>query len=476
MAAHLVDGQASLLEFGGLGSQGEFRQPDPDFASRLGQVIQQGGNALHLGVVIREAHHLGGDHFQVLAQFPETLPGLAGAFLHVSAQSRIQEPVGLIVQTLMQDAEFSKHRADARAKGLGGERQFRLEQLIQFLQLFAATGQEEGFLVISSGQKGAQAVRAASRGAGERPHEDGSQGEGKKKLEDQGPGDAEGRDQAAQDESHENPGEDYDQIASQPGQKTCQRFFTSHPVKSVSQCARLSRDRVMRTILITTMGWTLAFAGIAGEAEAPAAAPAGEPLVEQAGENRYRIGLVELHAVTREIRFPAVVNLEEGPLEYILVKDAGKVHESLLRTDVSPAHLQVGLKLLRYRAGWGRLFDHLWPPGEAPLREAAGEEVEILVSWAGMPEIPLRKAILDRGTGKPMDETPWVFTGSDVIDGQFQAEVEGSIVAIYRDGLAMINTPHPQSLDDENWCPVAKVLPARETKVEVVIRPWKPQS
>lgn len=228
----------------------------------------------------------------------------------------------------------------------------------------------------------------------------------------------------------------------------------------------------MRAIWV--MMWALSALG-SGRAADPEAAPSppAAPLVEEAGENRYRIGEIELDGATREIRFPAVVNQEEGALEYILVKDQGKVHESLLRTGISPAHLQVALKLLRYRAGWGRLFDHLWPPGEAPLREAAGEEVELFVSWEGSEPVPLQKAIRDRGTGEAMDRAPWIFTGSDVIDGEFQAEVEGSIVAIYRDGLAMINSAHPESLNDENWLPVAGVLPPPETKVQVIIRPSK---
>lgn len=198
-----------------------------------------------------------------------------------------------------------------------------------------------------------------------------------------------------------------------------------------------------------------------------------EPVVEKVGENHYRIGEIELNAATREIRFPAVVNQDAGALEYVLVKETGKVHESLLRTDVPAGQLQVALKLLRFRAGWGRLFDHLHPPGKAPVRDAIGEEVELLVSWAEKPAIPLRRAIHNRKTGKVMDDSPWVFTGSEVVEGEFQAEVEGSIVAIFRDALAMINTVDSDSLDDEVWFPIAGVLPPRESKVQVIIRPRK---
>lgn len=226
----------------------------------------------------------------------------------------------------------------------------------------------------------------------------------------------------------------------------------------------------MKAVLCTMLA--LSVPGMGAAAEEPVPKPA-EAMVEKVGENQYRIGAIELDAVTREIRFPAVVNQEDGTLEYLLVTEMGKVHESLLRTAVSPAQLQVGLKLLRYRAGLGHLVDHLWPPGKAPVHEAQGEELELLVSWAEMPGIPVRRAIQNRSTGKAMDETPWIFTGSEVIDGEFQAQAEGSIVAIYRDGFAMINSPHPQALDDENWFPLAGILPPRGAKVWVTICPWK---
>jgi len=195
-----------------------------------------------------------------------------------------------------------------------------------------------------------------------------------------------------------------------------------------------------------------------------------EPLVEQVGEHRYRIGEIELDASAREIRFPAEINQREGVLEYILVHEQGKVHESLLRTGISPAALQVALRLLRFRPGSGTLFDHFWPPGERPEREPLGETLELRVSWPGRPPFPVREAILDRGTGEAMDPALWIYSGSEMVEGRFQAEVEGSIVAIYRDRLAMVNSSHPQAVSDENWFPLTDAIPPVGTPVGVTIR------
>lgn len=223
-------------------------------------------------------------------------------------------------------------------------------------------------------------------------------------------------------------------------------------------------------IRLLALTWASMLVGADDSAPVPAA-----PAVVQTGENQYLVGEVRIHAASREIRFPAVVNQDQGALEYALVHENGKVHESLLRTVVKPQQIQVALKLLHYRTGAGDLFEKLLPPGKEPLREAEGERLEILVCCEGKPEIPLRAAIGDRGAGKSLEPTPWIFTGSEVIDGAFQADVEGSIVAIYRDMLAMVNCPHPRAMDDENWYPVAGVLPRRETQVEILIRPWKPE-
>ncbi|MEM0968119.1 MAG: hypothetical protein AAGJ31_02105, partial [Verrucomicrobiota bacterium] len=68
----------------------------------------------------------------------------------------------------------------------------------------------------------------------------------------------------------------------------------------------------------------------------------------------------------------------------------------------------------------------------------------------------------------------WVWTGSEVRGGRFQAEVEGSIIALYRDALAMLNLKHERAGDDENWFPIEEQMPAVGASVEVILRPMGP--
>ena len=86
--------------------------------------------------------------------------------------------------------------------------------------------------------------------------------------------------------------------------------------------------------------------------------PKEKPRVEKIGESRFRMGDIEFDAKTKEIFLPAVVNKREGgPVEYLIVHEGGKVHESILTTKASPLHLQVVMKLLKHKSGYGNVFD-----------------------------------------------------------------------------------------------------------------------
>jgi hypothetical protein len=207
------------------------------------------------------------------------------------------------------------------------------------------------------------------------------------------------------------------------------------------------------------------------EAKPGSAAPPEGTKVESLGEQRYRLGGIEFHSGTREIRIPCEVNAKEGVLEYVLVHEQGKRHESLLVTSVSPFQLQIVLNLLRYRAGRGELFDALLPPGPPPPLQPRGEAVEVWVEWETARPHPVNGVILDQSTGEAMEPGPWIFNGSEVIAGKFQAEVEGSILALYRDPLAMFNHPNPRMTDDENWFPLGRFLPEIGHPVTLTLRP-----
>ncbi|MDF1552340.1 MAG: YdjY domain-containing protein [Deferrisomatales bacterium] len=180
-----------------------------------------------------------------------------------------------------------------------------------------------------------------------------------------------------------------------------------------------------------------------------------------------RIGGVEIDPVAREVRFRGLVNMNEGLLEYALVGGQGKLHESLLRTEVAPYDLHVALLLLGLKGGGNLEF-------QGDPRPPEGDPVRVSVGWQGpqgTTTVRLEELILNQSTGKAMPRMDWVFTGSKLLDGVFMAQVERSFVAIFRDPFALIDNPAPAGADDTVWFANHAACPPPGTEVDIVIRP-----
>ena len=216
----------------------------------------------------------------------------------------------------------------------------------------------------------------------------------------------------------------------------------------------------------------------AGSAPAPAA-----PAFVQLDENRFKVGEVEFDKATRVIRFPATLNQREGLLEYVVVHDKGKVHESLLRTAINPTHLNIALKLLRYQSS-PELFplrDEGHPTGLFPTVDAktkAAARVEIRMLWkddAAEHSATVNEMVTNTKNDKPMPAGPWVYGGSLVDQGRFVAEMTGDIVAILTNEVSIFNyagTSNKQGDNYGDWFALTKRIPAIGTPVTVEIRPW----
>lgn len=216
----------------------------------------------------------------------------------------------------------------------------------------------------------------------------------------------------------------------------------------------------------------------------PATPPAPQaPAVVKLDETRFRVGEVEFDQKTRAIRFPAAVNMREGLLEYAIVHENGKVHESLLNTKVNPTHINLAFKLLRYKAS-GELFPLLeeddtvsdkFPEVDAATKAAARVAVRVL--WKDGQEsksASLNEWIGHALTHQPMPPGPWVYGGSFFVEDRFHAETSGDVAAIFTSRGALLNFPGKDSDNDEVWTPLTKRIPPEGSPVTVEITPWKP--
>ncbi len=206
-----------------------------------------------------------------------------------------------------------------------------------------------------------------------------------------------------------------------------------------------------------------------GEERAPVADDAAKqaPPVREIGPDTWEVGRVRLNKNTRTVEFPAVVNMDNGLGEYLLVHVKGKLHESVLRTDVDPYQIHLAMLLLGVKGA----TTNDWP--ESPTGRIPGVPVSIEVVWKhGKKERRLRaeELILDQSRNAPMRNGTWTYNGSLQLNGLFLAQQTGSIISVITDPEALVNNPRPLRENDDNWVINTKKVPALETLVTVRIQ------
>ena len=212
---------------------------------------------------------------------------------------------------------------------------------------------------------------------------------------------------------------------------------------------------------------SLSFLSVASAQETPTPAPV---------ETIFRLGSITVDREAKTVRFPATVQLTSGALEYLLVTEEGKTHESLLVTKVSPYKLHVAMLLLGASAA--KQTKEL-PPAQlnaANLKtapELTGDKVDILVSWKVNDEekqVSVVEWVHNQLTKTTMTPEPWIYTSSTIYKGTFLAQQEGSIVALVTDPVALINNPRPGNHDDSIWSVEKEKVPPANTAVEITFQ------
>lgn len=212
---------------------------------------------------------------------------------------------------------------------------------------------------------------------------------------------------------------------------------------------------------------------------------AAKPAVEEIGPDRFRVGKVEFNRKKREVRIPTRVNMTQGLLEFVAVHQNGKIHESLLFTEASPTDVNVALKLLRFQAS-----RELYPlPNETggtsgkfpkvPEEVRRAARVLIEVEWQDegkTRKVPVNDWIQHAVKSTPMPAGPWVYGGSEFVDGKFAPELSGDIVAIFTALSALINYPGDDHRDDTVWVVHPKRVPPEGTHVTLIISPFQDPS
>jgi len=196
----------------------------------------------------------------------------------------------------------------------------------------------------------------------------------------------------------------------------------------------------------------------------------------EAGAKTVEFRGIQIDKVKRTVTFPAAINMTEGMLEYLIVSEMGKTHESLLSTKINPYDIQVAMLLLGVKPAGKAAVE---PPAQITAQylqsapELKGETVNIYVSWKDARQMSHRaraeEMVWSLKTNAVMTQGKWIYNGSEMYGGKFLAQVDGSVVALVRDSAALVNNPRPGNDDDQIWQANGKAEPKAGTAVDITI-------
>ena len=234
---------------------------------------------------------------------------------------------------------------------------------------------------------------------------------------------------------------------------------------------------------------TLASSHVWGQQPEASSAPADSdkqnpsaPLIKKVGDHAFEIGKIKFNDKTKEIAFPVSLGSPDSIIEYLMVNEQGKIHETLLITEIRPLHLNLALKLLGYKESKElfRILDKDYIPTEKFHQEP--EEVKkaarfnIFLEWQEGEEKRshhINEFIFNSVSKKHAKLEPYVYGGSYLLEGRFKADLSGDLIAIFTDRGAIANFSNKGREDDTIWLPNKERLPKPNIPLTVVIRKHK---
>lgn len=198
----------------------------------------------------------------------------------------------------------------------------------------------------------------------------------------------------------------------------------------------------------------------------PAAAPA-QPDVLDLGGGRYRVGSIEVDKNARSFTVPGVLNLVEGPLEYIAcVRKGMKAYETLVELDCNAYEFNVACILIGLDPKKSTVPKRHFDP-----EPAKGDAVSLNVEWQDNGQVKrFSPEKLIKG-GEAALKGSWVYTGSTILeDGRYLAELMGPVIGFVHDPAPIIeHSIGAQSTGYGVLVPNAEVLPAKGTPMRIQV-------
>ena len=191
--------------------------------------------------------------------------------------------------------------------------------------------------------------------------------------------------------------------------------------------------------------------------------------VKKIGANLYRVGDVTIDSKLQVAAFPAKVNQIIGLIEYALVTDSGKVHESFLSTKIKPRDVHAAMLLLGVKTPRNVSVEIAWQVDGKWTRKS-------ITSCIAQYPLEVASEQENKESDKSFELKPssWTWTGSRVRpSGILTADESGSILSLQPDSDAlsliapMIDTSR---FGSHVW---SKKVPKKDSMVQLFIQPFE---
>ena len=105
--------------------------------------------------------------------------------------------------------------------------------------------------------------------------------------------------------------------------------------------------------------------------------------------------------------------------------------------------------------------------------DVASSRLDIMVSWKGKDgprSVSLESMAANANTKKTIAAGSFVFNGSRFVEDIFMAEQSGSIVAVYADDTALVNSGDYDANNDDVWIAIKETMPPRDHLVTFTLK------
>ena len=181
--------------------------------------------------------------------------------------------------------------------------------------------------------------------------------------------------------------------------------------------------------------------------------------IKKLSESEFALGEIKINAETKTVSFPATLKIVKGPLEYLIVNEAGSAHEALFMTKVNAFELNVALLLTGFKSS--ETFFRKAKPDSFPevvkgAKFAPESSFTVVVDWTDeQGKAHTNSAedwVYNLDAKAPAASGAWVYNGSLINqNGDLAAQVSGNILALYIDANALANNPRLGNDNDDIW-------------------------